>query len=772
MAWSAAPQAVVTRVNAMPDRQVRPGVLLPVFGSANGGVGSANGATYTWSFEANPDVSIRHDGFLAGTVTNDRFIREDVTFTLLNGSTREIITAMLTVSGVSASVAIDIVDPTDVISDTPLEKLQVDVNIAIENGLRVMYQSQSPFTGSWVHASGAAQICGTTAFSVWAFANSGHQPTNSVNDDIYAEWVQKGVNYILNQSTFLDPPIQDNIGDPDSNANNRAINLCPGFAAEGYATAIAAAALTAAYSENPATPGSDPATPVPSGVRFAGESFSLIVQDATDWIAFGQSDCCLGAAGGGGTQGGWRYTANGGADTSADSWSYVALEGFEEVFGGTVPELVKREAERRLDASQCQEAPVGRFGYINCGPVGFDGNATTAGGLSGLVMVSRGGRVGFHLDAGGSLATATFPDIAARKTAAVSHLGLRWDAAGGVWAGNRNNFYAMWTTARALRLNETDKLVNGGETFDWETGEHDSDPGAVPGPGHPREGYFPFLVRTQAANGSWPAGVNPSNWTTNLNNAWGVLILQPTVFGPPDQDNDTIPDDEDNCPTTPNTDQADADSDGVGDVCDNCPNAANASQADGDGDGVGDACDNCPNAANADQADGDGDGIGDACDNCPAVANPDQTDADGDGIGDVCDNQNPICGAAESSVALLWPPDHQFIAVTIVGVTDPDGDPVIILITDIRQDEPTDTLGDGSTCPDATSVGPTAHVRAERISLGLLGDGRVYHIFFTATDPQGGTCSGVVKVGVPHDEGGAAVPMDGGPLYSSGVCIP
>jgi hypothetical protein len=258
-----------------------------------------------------------------------------------------------------------------------------------------------------------------------------------------------------------------------------------------------------------------------------------------------------------------------------------------------------------------------------------------------------------------------------------------------------------------------------------------------------------------------------------LNNAWGVLILQPTVFGPPDQDNDTIPDDEDNCPTTPNTNQADADGDGVGDVCDNCPNAANASQADGDGDGVGDACDNCPNAANADQADADGDGVGDACDNCPATANADQADADGDGVGDVCDNQNPICGAAESSVALLWPPDHQFIAVTIVGVTDPDGDPVIILITDIRQDEPTNTVGDGSTCPDATSVGPTAHVRAERIgSLDLQADGRVYHIFFTATDPQGGTCSGVVKVGVPHDEGGAAVPMDGGPLYSSGVCIP
>jgi beta-propeller repeat-containing protein/thrombospondin type 3 repeat protein len=106
---------------------------------------------------------------------------------------------------------------------------------------------------------------------------------------------------------------------------------------------------------------------------------------------------------------------------------------------------------------------------------------------------------------------------------------------------------------------------------------------------------------------------------------------------PTDSDGDGIPDQIDNCPTTPNTNQADTDNDGVGDACDNCPTTPNANQADGDADGVGDACDNCPTTPNAEQTDTDGDGVGDACDNCPTRSNPDQADTDGDGVGDACE---------------------------------------------------------------------------------------------------------------------------------------
>jgi TolB-like protein len=129
---------------------------------------------------------------------------------------------------------------------------------------------------------------------------------------------------------------------------------------------------------------------------------------------------------------------------------------------------------------------------------------------------------------------------------------------------------------------------------------------------------------------------------------------------------------------------------------------------------------------------------------------------------------NPDTSQAQPSVTTLWPPDHKMHSASILGVTDPDGDPITIRIDRIRQDEPTDRVGDGDTCPDAQGVGTaTAKLRAERSGAG---NGRVYRIFFTATDGRGGSTPGVVKVSVSHDQGHSAV--DDGPLFDSATCHP
>ncbi len=132
------------------------------------------------------------------------------------------------------------------------------------------------------------------------------------------------------------------------------------------------------------------------------------------------------------------------------------------------------------------------------------------------------------------------------------------------------------------------------------------------------------------------------------------------------------------------------------------------------------------------------------------------------------DNAPPDCSGAFASDDELWPPNHMFHDISILGVTDPDGDPVTITITGIFQDESVNGTGDGNTCPDGTGVGSdTASVRAERS--GFL-DGRVYHISFLAEDGLGGACEGTVTVCVPHDMGQGRECVDQGPTDDSTDC--
>lgn len=129
-------------------------------------------------------------------------------------------------------------------------------------------------------------------------------------------------------------------------------------------------------------------------------------------------------------------------------------------------------------------------------------------------------------------------------------------------------------------------------------------------------------------------------------------------------------------------------------------------------------------------------------------------------------NRPPDCSAAQPSVSRLWPPNHQLRDVSIQGVTDVDGDPLAITFTSIRQDEPVNDTADGNTRVDGGGLGTgTAKVRAERS--GDPGNGRVYHLGYSARDGHGGTCSGTVKVGVPYDLDSLSEPVDEGPLYDS-----
>ena len=81
--------------------------------------------------------------------------------------------------------------------------------------------------------------------------------------------------------------------------------------------------------------------------------------------------------------------------------------------------------------------------------------------------------------------------------------------------------------------------------------------------------------------------------------------------------------------------RTDTDDDGIGDNIDNCPNTPNPDQADGDYDGLGDVCDA--------GTDADRDDVPDGSDNCPLISNANQADLDDDGRGDACDAIQEIC---------------------------------------------------------------------------------------------------------------------------------
>jgi hypothetical protein len=144
----------------------------------------------------------------------------------------------------------------------------------------------------------------------------------------------------------------------------------------------------------------------------------------------------------------------------------------------------------------------------------------------------------------------------------------------------------------------------------------------------------------------------------------------------------------------------------------------------------------------------------------PAAGEPDERVT----INVVNVNDPPLCTAGRASLALLWPPNHKMVQISITGLADANDDRLQIAVTGVTQDEPVNGIGDGDTSPDAVIQGDTVLLRAERLGNG---NGRVYRVGFVAIDDQGGSCLSSVDVTVPKSMKPGMVSADDGQLYDS-----
>ncbi len=104
-------------------------------------------------------------------------------------------------------------------------------------------------------------------------------------------------------------------------------------------------------------------------------------------------------------------------------------------------------------------------------------------------------------------------------------------------------------------------------------------------------------------------------------------------------------------------------------------------------------------------------------------------------------NQPPECVHLSVEPRSLQPADKRYVKVRLSAV----GDPRTITVTGVTQDEPVGRFPDAKLRPHPDRV----FLRAEH---SQSGDGRVYHVAYTATDDQGGECTGVARVEVRQGE--------------------
>ena len=220
---------------------------------------------------------------------------------------------------------------------SPFDLRNVNINRAIQNGLRYLWQSQSNLTtfDTTVETNWGNFPNPFTALVVLAYENQGYKLPNSnaVPTGIYPKYaVRRGLNYVLNRLTTL------NIG-VTPQGDNPCVSVpaptCVALSAQttgdpGYENAIALLPLAGggalARVNTEAT-----------AANVLNKPYGEILQRMVNATTWGQTD-----SNDPGARGGWIYGFNAGNDGSTDGWDMLAIFDAKGA-GANVPDWVKTE---------------------------------------------------------------------------------------------------------------------------------------------------------------------------------------------------------------------------------------------------------------------------------------------------------------------------------------------------------------------------------------------------------------------------------------------
>jgi hypothetical protein len=434
-----------------------------------------------------------------GSVSDPMFIGEEHTYTSGGSKT---VTLAVTDGGAQTQTRQAVIK----VFLTPTHDMRV--NMAVEKGLIWIYRNQTTVDSNRVHwaSSGDEYDVAAAGVAVLALEENGHLLFNNYETDIYAETVQKGLNWLVDNgygTYYSIYPHSDGIDvrDSDSNGNGKGAYLYNGT----YANAIGTAALI--LSQPTALAASN--TVISSG-PFTGVSYFDLVEDIFDQYSFCQGD--------GSYRGGWRYRLNevnapavdGGYDGSAQQWPNINFVTARDRWGLMPAPWVITNSVYGFQQVQNANGACGysdNYSWLNVGKSG------------GMLTAYKVGGKGVGDD-----------DV----NRDIYYIGQNWLGSG--WAGD---LYAMYGCKKGLHLQEVDAVPTPSGDRNWYNdmsawllgNAEGSTPEGMPsiplviGPSYQNATY----AFGQAADGSWisNAGYMPNQKI--FGTSVSILILTKTV---------------------------------------------------------------------------------------------------------------------------------------------------------------------------------------------------------------------------------------------------